>query len=612
MSASVVRCPRPDDDWHGRTLRLGRSSVNPGSAGCSLIMFAPPDAATPRLLANPLLGPQPEPIGFTGSRRSGHGHRTRLAYDGRRRERAHIDIRAVATRADHEAVRRIPRLSRRRAVTWPSILLLIGFLALVLIVIAPVLVVVAAGFLALAWRKPQWVAPRLQHRRLDRIPPWMRASPMRFAAIVFALTLPFGATSYAITQGGDDDSPSGMAATSPTPRPEPAGDSTPIPTRTPRPTPAPRATPLPTPRPTPSPLVTSPQPTVAVEGEVAVHFLDVGQGDATLIVAPDATMLIDTGRHDRSDVVPALRSLGIGSLDVVAITHAHADHIGQLDSVLGSVEVGEVWMSGTPHTTQTFDRAITAIEQSNAGYEEPRAGDTTTVGSLTVEMLNPVSLTNDIDADMLAMRVTYGSISFLFTGDLDAAGEAAILARHGGVLSATVYQVGHHGSNTSTSPGWLAAVQPEVAIYSAGATNQYGHPHAEVIQRLNSAGIDVYGTPTHGTVTVTTDGSSFRVTTGVVAPITAPVAPPAATKAPTPAPAPVAPPPVASGCEAGQVDINSAGFDQLLLIIHIGPDRANQILSLRPFSSVDSMERISGIGPARLADIKAEGVACVP
>jgi DNA uptake protein ComE-like DNA-binding protein len=69
---------------------------------------------------------------------------------------------------------------------------------------------------------------------------------------------------------------------------------------------------------------------------------------------------------------------------------------------------------------------------------------------------------------------------------------------------------------------------------------------------------------------------------------------------------------VASGCAAGQVDINSAGFDQLLLIIHIGPDRANQILSLRPFSSVDSMERISGIGPARLADIKAEGVACVP
>jgi beta-lactamase superfamily II metal-dependent hydrolase len=504
-------------------------------------------------------------------------------------------------------------LSRRRAIAWPSILVLIGFLALVLIVIAPVLVVFAAGFLALAWRKPQWVASRLRHRRLDRIPSWMRASPMRFAVIVFVLTLPFGATSYAIAQGGNDDSPSGMAAASAEPRPEPEGDPRTSPARTPRPTPERHASPGPTAKANPTAVVTpSPQPTAAVVGEVAVHFLDVGQGDATLIVAPDATMLIDTGRHDRSDVVPALRSLGIGSLDVVAITHAHADHIGQLDSVLGSLEVGEVWMSGTPHTTQTFDRAITAIEQSNAGYEEPRAGETTTVGSLTVEILNPVGLTNDIDADMLAMRVTYGSVSFLFTGDLGAAGEAAILARHGGVLPATVYQVGHHGSNTSTSPGWLAAVQPEVAIYSASATNQYGHPHAEVIHRLTTAGIEVYGTATHGTVTVTTDGSSFRVTTGVVAPIAAPVAPPAATTAPTPAPAPVAPPPVASGCAAGQVDINSAGFDQLLLIIHIGPDRANQILDLRPFSSVDSMERISGIGPARLADIKAEGVACVP
>lgn len=229
-----------------------------------------------------------------------------------------------------------------------------------------------------------------------------------------------------------------------------------------------------------------------------------------------------------------------------------------------------------------------------------------------MEILSPTALTGDIDADMLAMRVSYGSVSFLFTGDLDAAGEAAVVARHGGALPATVYQVGHHGSSTSTSPGWLAAVQPEVAIYSASATNPYGHPHAEVIQLLTSAGVEVYGTPTHGTVTVTTDGTTFRVSTGGAAPIAAPVAPPPPPPAPTPAPAPVAPPPAASGCQAGQVDISSAGFDQLLLIIHIGPERANQILSLRPFSSVDAMERVTGIGSARLADIKAEGVACVP
>jgi competence protein ComEC len=341
-----------------------------------------------------------------------------------------------------------------------------------------------------------------------------------------------------------------------------------------------------------------------VGGELTVHFLDVGQGDATLFIAPDATLLIDTGRHDRTDVVPYLRSLGVTSLDVVAITHGHADHIGQLDRVLDGFTVGEVWMSGTPHTTQTFDRAITALERSTAGYEEPRAGDTTTVGSLVVEILNPVGLSGDLDADTLAMRVTYGSVSFLFTGDMEAADESAMVARAGGSLPATVYQVGHHGSSTSTSATLLGAVQPRVAIYSASATNQYGHPHAEVIDRLNSAGVEVYGTAVHGTVTVTTDGSSYRVTAGQAASPIAPVAP-------APAP-PSAAPPAASGCQPGQVDINSAGFDALQRIIHIGPERAQQIPNLRPFRSVDAMDRISGIGPARLADIKAQGVACVP
>jgi competence protein ComEC len=346
-----------------------------------------------------------------------------------------------------------------------------------------------------------------------------------------------------------------------------------------------------------------------VGAEVSVHFLEVGQGDATIFISPDATLLIDTGRHDRSDVVPHLRSLGVSTIDVVAITHAHADHIGQLDRVLDTFEVGEVWMSGTPHTTQTFDRAISALERSSAGYEEPRAGDTTTVGPLTIEILSPVQLSGDIDADMLAMRVSYGSVSFLFTGDLEASGESGIVGRAGGDLATTIYQVGHHGSSTSTSPGLLAAIRPDVAIYSASATNQYGHPHAETINRLASAGIEIYGTPEHGTITVTTDGSTYRVTTGQAASPIVPVAP--APPASSPAtPAPVAPAP-ASSCQPGQVDINSAGFDALQLIIHIGPDRAQQILNLRPFGSVDSMERISGIGPARLADIKAQGVACV-
>jgi competence protein ComEC len=503
----------------------------------------------------------------------------------------------------------------RRSVKWPALTVL-GALALgVLVVLGPLLLLAALVLLAVAWRAPGRLAPHLQHGWLARLPGGLRATPMRFAAVLFLLTLPLAATSYAIRGGPADteasvETPSAQAAATATASPT----LSPSPTATPRPAPTPAATQRPTPRPTatPTPEPTA-EPTVTVSGEVTVHFLDVGQGDATLLLAPDAAMLIDTGRHDRNDVVPHLRALGVTSLDVVAITHAHADHIGQLDRVLDAFVVGEVWMSGTPHTTQTFDRAITALERSSAGYEEPRAGDTTTVGSLVVEILHPVALTGDLHGDTLAMRVSYGSVSFLFTGDLEAPGEAAMVARAGGNLPATVYQVGHHGSSTSTTPALLNAVRPEVAIYSASGTNQYGHPHAEVISRLNAAGVEVYGTPVHGTVTVTTDGTSYRVATGTASAPIAPVAPAPATPAPvTPAPtSPPAPPP-ASGCQPGQVDINSADFGTLQLIIHIGPDRAQQILNLRPFSSVDAMTRINGIGDARLRDIKAQGVACVP
>ncbi len=303
-------------------------------------------------------------------------------------------------------------------------------------------------------------------------------------------------------------------------------------------------------------------------GELTVHFLDVGQGDATVVVAPDATMLIDTGRQDGGDVVAALQDLGVSRIDVVAITHPHADHIGQLDDVLGAVDVDEVWMSGTVSTSQTFEEAISAVEASDAAYEEPRAGDRTTVGSLAVDVVHPAELTGEAHPDSLAMRVAYGAVSFPFTGDAGAETEAEIVHGDAAGLAATVYQVGHHGSPTSTAPALLAAVDPDVAIYSAGAGNSYGHPHAEVLDRLAGAGVAVYGTDTHGSVTVTSDGASYDVVpTRLGTP--APMSPSKAAPAPEPAegPDPVAP----AWCQPGQVDVNTAGAEDLERIIKIVP-----------------------------------------
>jgi beta-lactamase superfamily II metal-dependent hydrolase len=338
--------------------------------------------------------------------------------------------------------------------------------------------------------------------------------------------------------------------------------------------------------------------------ELQVHFLDVGQGDASVLVAPDATVLIDTGRHDSDEVVPQLKALGVSRIDVVAVTHAHADHVGQLDEVLAAFDVDEVWMSGTPSTSATFEEGLTAIEASEVAYEEPRAGDYTSVGSLEIDVLHPSQLVGDIHGDMLSMRVSYGAFSVLFTGDAEADVEAEMLGRDRATLASTIYQVGHHGSSTSTSPALMDAVSPEVAIYSAGQGNSYGHPHTEVLDRLTAAGVVVYGTDVNGTVTVASDGVGYTVSTATVD----------VPGAPQQADSPQSEPPASEndpgGCQPGQVDINTAGLEELDRIANVGPSLANQIVGLRPFSGLEDLVRVDGIGAAKMDEINEEALAC--
>lgn len=250
------------------------------------------------------------------------------------------------------------------------------------------------------------------------------------------------------------------------------------------------------------------------DGELAVHFIDVGQGDATLLVAPDATVLVDAGRHTDTDVVDYLEGQQVTTIDVVAITHPHADHIGQFPAVLEQFDVAEVWWSPSTHTTDTFADAVTALETSEAAFEEPAASDTTDVGSLRLEVVNPPAggTDGDLHDNGLAFRVVYGDVAFLFTGDAEEGTEQRMLAADAD-LAAVVYQVGHHGSASSSSQAFVDAVSPAVAVYSAGRENRYGHPHTEVLDRLRGAGVEVYGTDVHGTVVVRTAGTSIRVET---------------------------------------------------------------------------------------------------
>ena len=280
------------------------------------------------------------------------------------------------------------------------------------------------------------------------------------------------------------------------------------------PEPEPEAEPEPAPEPAPAPAP-APSPTPATAGELTIRVLDVGQGDAMLLTHPDVTLLIDTGRFDRSDVVPLLRRHGVERIDLVVITHPHADHIGQFDRVMQAFSVDEVWWSGSTATTRTFERAVAALEASDARYEEPRAGATTTLGPLGIEILHPAAgdSLRDLNDASIAMRITYGEFRIVTTGDAERSAEARMVARSRALLDADVLRLGHHGSSTSTTPEFLAAVGPSVAIYAAGIDNRYGHPHAEVVERVRAAGVTLYGTATNGTVTIVTDGTTFDVRT---------------------------------------------------------------------------------------------------
>ncbi|PYZ92134.1 MBL fold metallo-hydrolase [Salipaludibacillus keqinensis] len=355
--------------------------------------------------------------------------------------------------------------------------------------------------------------------------------------------------------------------------------------------------------------------------ELSVHFIDVGQADATLFQftheGEEFAVLFDTGNWNRNDTVNYLHDQDISSLDVMIGSHPHADHIGQMDKILDEFDVGEVWMSGDETSSQTFERVLDAIESSDVAYEEPRAGDVFGIDPLTIEVFNPETLTGDVHEGSLTAKFTFGEVSFLLTGDAETQTEQAMITRDHD-LSADVLQLGHHGSDTSTSSEFLSAVSPTIAIVSAGAGNQYGHPHDSVVERIQEAGVDLYGTHVNGTIVIETDGENIDTLTsedGTISPSSTDsgssnteekVEEETETKENEEHEESSEP-----ATDASCIDINSATIDELQEIIHIGPARAEEMLDLRPFSSVDDMTRINGIAAKTLEDIKSEGNACI-
>ncbi|WP_413374679.1 ComEC/Rec2 family competence protein [Alkalihalobacillus sp. 1P02AB] len=245
-----------------------------------------------------------------------------------------------------------------------------------------------------------------------------------------------------------------------------------------------------------------------VEGEAVVSFLDVGQGDSTLIQSEKTTILMDTGRHDSDVLFHQLEHLGIEKIDLLILTHPHADHIGNADQVIYQFSPDEVWIDGNEATTRTFERLLDALIETETPVVEPRAGEVYEQGDFLIEILHPYELTGHLNNDSISTRITYGEVTFLLTGDAEQRSEERMLESDLN-LKSDIYKVGHHGSSTSNSRRFVEAVSPEVAIYSAESDNSYGHPHWEVVDLFDELGIDLYGTAEHGTITIYTDGETF-------------------------------------------------------------------------------------------------------
>lgn len=251
-------------------------------------------------------------------------------------------------------------------------------------------------------------------------------------------------------------------------------------------------------------------------GDLRAYFLDVGQGDASVILFKDKVILIDAGDIGRGDeVVRALRRLGITKIDLLVATHPHADHIGGMQEVLSSFAVATVLDSGMPSTSVLYERFLETVDEQDIPYIVAGQGRTINVDpSLRVLVISPPKerIGDDLNTNSIVLRISYGTVNLLYTGDATAAAED-LLVKTGYPLDAQVLKVGHHGSSGSSTAAFLSCVRPEAAVISVGRDNAYGHPHEEALERLARAGPAVYRTDTDGTILVQSNGETFWVMT---------------------------------------------------------------------------------------------------
>ena len=237
-----------------------------------------------------------------------------------------------------------------------------------------------------------------------------------------------------------------------------------------------------------------------------VHFLDVGQADSTLIKCDGYTMLIDAGEDAQGTKIQNyLKKQGVEKLDYLVLTHPDSDHIGSADVILTKFETDTVFMSDYEKDTRIYNDLIDLMKDNQITYFTPSVGDTYPLGSASLQILAPNDEYEDPNNASIALLLTHGENSFLFTGDAEKSAETDMLY-NGLNLVADVFHAGHHGSKTSNTEDFMDVVNPQYVVISCGVDNSYGLPDAEVLNRFRKNGIKVYRTDEQGTIVATSDG----------------------------------------------------------------------------------------------------------
>ncbi len=256
---------------------------------------------------------------------------------------------------------------------------------------------------------------------------------------------------------------------------------------------------------------------VVLSEKLKIHIIDVGQGDSTLVELPNGTaMLIDAGEREYGrSVVSYVKALGYKRIDYLVGTHPHSDHIGGLQTVIESFDIGNIYMPKKSSTTATFTNLLKAIQKKGLKVETAKAGKLIFEDeNLNVSLISPVNdnYGDEMNLYSAVVKITYGEMRFLFMGDAETENEEQMTD-----VSAEFIRIGHHGSRTSSGEEFVRRVGAQIAVVSVGEDNSYGLPNDDVLSRWKAAGATLYRTDQSGSLVFESDGASITVGDAVVA-----------------------------------------------------------------------------------------------